>query len=467
MATNYPGSVDSPVDPTPTDPMNNPSHAGEHDLENDAIVAIENTVGFTGSFNFLPVVGGSMSGPIAMGTNKITGLANGSAPTDAANVSQITGGACGVSGVPGACGVSGVAGSAGACGVSGVAGACGVSGTAGVAGACGISGTAGSAGACGVSGTAGSAGACGVSGVAGACGVSGVVGACGVSGVAPGFAFTFSTSTSSADPGAGKWAFNSATPASVTQMYVDKLDYATTDVHPWLAALGTPGGILYLTNASTPTNFWTGSVQSSTSESAGAYYLLAVTYIDGSSGLPDTTAGDFIAYWSPSGACGVSGVVGACGVSGTAGSAGACGVSGTAGSAGACGVSGVSGVAGACGVSGVSGVSGPPDWPITVVSQTLSGNAVTVAVTTQSSKLTNNSSATATITLATSGAVDGQSLVVRFYDFAAAAETLTWVNTENSTVSVPATSNGSTTLPVTVAFVFNGGTSKWRCAGVA
>lgn len=413
MATNYPGSVDSPVDPTPTDPMNNPSHAGEHDLENDAIVAIENTVGFTGSFNFLPVVGGSMSGPIAMGTNKITGLANGSAPTDAANVSQITGGACGVSGVPGACGVSGVAGSAGACGVSGVAGACGVSG------------------------------------------------------VAPGFAFTFSTSTSSADPGAGKWAFNSATPASVTQMYVDKLDYATTDVHPWLAALGTPGGILYLTNASTPTNFWTGSVQSSTSESAGAYYLLAVTYIDGSSGLPDTTAGDFIAYWSPSGACGVSGVVGACGVSGTAGSAGACGVSGTAGSAGACGVSGVSGVAGACGVSGVSGVSGPPDWPITVVSQTLSGNAVTVAVTTQSSKLTNNSSATATITLATSGAVDGQSLVVRFYDFAAAAETLTWVNTENSTVSVPATSNGSTTLPVTVAFVFNGGTSKWRCAGVA
>ena len=317
--------------------------------------------------------------------------------------------------------------------------------------------------------------------------MSGVVGACGVSGVAPGFAFTFSTSTSSADPGAGKWAFNSATPASVTQMYVDKLDYAATDVHPWLAALGTPGGILYLTNASTPTNFWTGSVQSSTSESAGAYYLLAVTYIDGSSGLPDTTAGDFIAYWSPSGACGVSGVVGACGVSGTAGSAGACGVSGTAGSAGACGVSGVagacgvsgvagsgacgvsgvSGVAGACGVSGVSGVSGPPDWPVAVVSQTLSGNAVTVAVTTQSSKLTNNSAATATITLATSSAVDGQSLVVRFYDFSSAAETLSWVNTENSTVSVPTTSNGSTTLPVTVAFVFNGGTSKWRVAGVA
>ena len=360
MATNYPGSVDSPVDPTPTDPMNNPSHAGEHDLENDAIVAIENTVGFTGSFNFLPVVGGSMSGPIAMGTNKITGLANGSAPTDAANISQITGGgACGVSGVPGACGVSGVAGSAGACGVSGVAGACGVSGTAGVAGACGVSGTAGSAGACGVSGTAGSAGACGVSGVAGACGVSGTAGSNGTAG-----------------------------------------------------------------------------------------------------------------------ACGVSGVAGACGVSGTAGSngsagacgvsgvAGACGVSGVAGS-GACGVSGVSGVAGACGVSGVSGVSGSPDWPVTVVSQTLSGNAVTVAITTQSSKLTNNSSATATITLATASAVDGQSLVVRFYDFAGTPETLTWVNTENSSVSVPTTSNGSTTLPVTVAFVFNGGTSKWRCAGVA
>jgi hypothetical protein len=93
---------------------------------------------------------------------------------------------------------------------------------------------------------------------------------------------------------------------------------------------------------------------------------------------------------------------------------------------------------------------------------------VTVAVTTQSSKLTNNSAAAATITLATSGAVEGQSLLVAFLDFSAASQTLTWVNTENSkNISVPASSAGSTTIPLLIGFRFNSGTTKWTCAGVA
>jgi microcystin-dependent protein len=90
MATNYPTSIDSPTNPSSSSPMNNPSHAGEHTNANDAIVALETQVGVTGSFNFLPVVGGTMSGAIAMGANKITGLANGSASTDAAAFGQIT-----------------------------------------------------------------------------------------------------------------------------------------------------------------------------------------------------------------------------------------------------------------------------------------------------------------------------------------------------------------------------------------
>jgi len=36
----------------------------------------------------LPLAGGTMTGPIAMGSNKITGLAAGSAPTDAAQIQQ-------------------------------------------------------------------------------------------------------------------------------------------------------------------------------------------------------------------------------------------------------------------------------------------------------------------------------------------------------------------------------------------
>lgn len=92
MATNYPTSIDSPTNPTPTNPMNAPSHAGEHDNANDAIVALETALGTTASPNVLKLAGGTMSGPIAMAANKITGLANGSAPSDAVAFGQLPAG---------------------------------------------------------------------------------------------------------------------------------------------------------------------------------------------------------------------------------------------------------------------------------------------------------------------------------------------------------------------------------------
>jgi hypothetical protein len=69
--------------------------------------------------------------------------------------------------------------------------------------------------------------------------------------------------------------------------------------------------------------------------------------------------------------------------------------------------------------------------------------------------------------MATAGAVDGQSVVLRIYDYSAAAQTLTFVGTENSGVSVPTATNGSTTLPLSVGFMFNGATSLWRCLAAA
>jgi len=92
-------------------------------------------------------------------------------------------------------------------------------------------------------------------------------------------------------------------------------------------------------------------------------------------------------------------------------------------------------------------------------------NAATVPVTASMNTVTNNSAATLTITMATAGAVDRQKCIVNILDFSAAAQTITWVNTENSTVTAPTTSNGSTTLPLTVAFIYNNATSKWRCVG--
>jgi hypothetical protein len=94
---------------------------------------------------------------------------------------------------------------------------------------------------------------------------------------------------------------------------------------------------------------------------------------------------------------------------------------------------------------------------------TVAANAGTVPTTRVENTFTNSSAATMTVTMATAGAIDGQISHVRIYDFSAAAETITWVNTENSTVSASTTSNGSTTLPITNWFQFNGQTSKWRC----
>jgi hypothetical protein len=95
------------------------------------------------------------------------------------------------------------------------------------------------------------------------------------------------------------------------------------------------------------------------------------------------------------------------------------------------------------------------------------GNAATVPISNGNVEVTNNSAATLTITLATASAVRGAKLLLTIYDFSAAAQTLTFVNTENSQVAVPTTSNGSTTLPLTVGFRFNAATSKWRCLAVA
>jgi hypothetical protein len=98
---------------------------------------------------------------------------------------------------------------------------------------------------------------------------------------------------------------------------------------------------------------------------------------------------------------------------------------------------------------------------------TVTSNAGTVPVTYRLNTFTNSSAATMAITMATASAVDGQMTIVRIYDFSGVAETIGWTNTENSTVTAPTTSNGSTTLPLTVGFQFNGATSHWRCIASA
>ena len=98
---------------------------------------------------------------------------------------------------------------------------------------------------------------------------------------------------------------------------------------------------------------------------------------------------------------------------------------------------------------------------------TVTSNAGTVPVTGRLFTFTNSSAGTMAITLTTTNATDGQMTIVRIYDFSAVAQTIGWTNTENSTATVPTTSNGSTTLPLTVGFMYNSATSKWRCIASA
>jgi hypothetical protein len=98
---------------------------------------------------------------------------------------------------------------------------------------------------------------------------------------------------------------------------------------------------------------------------------------------------------------------------------------------------------------------------------TASANAATANIAYVTNTITNNSAATITITMPTAGAVDGEIRVVRVLDFSAVAQTLTWVNTENSTATAPVLTNGSTTLPISACFQYNGASSKWRCIASA
>lgn len=110
-----------------------------------------------------------------------------------------------------------------------------------------------------------------------------------------------------------------------------------------------------------------------------------------------------------------------------------------------------------------TGIQTIPQILNTPATITVSSNAGTVTRSNRINNFTNSSAATMTITMSTTGATDGDMIMVVILDASAVAQTITWVNTENSTVSAPTTSNGSTTLPLTVGFKWNASTSKWRC----
>lgn len=95
------------------------------------------------------------------------------------------------------------------------------------------------------------------------------------------------------------------------------------------------------------------------------------------------------------------------------------------------------------------------------IAQTASANAATVNLAYITNTITNNSAATLTVTIPTAGAIDGERRIVRILPSTAVAQTLTLVNTENSSVTAPASTGSSTTIPIFIGLQYNLATTKW------
>jgi len=113
-------------------------------------------------------------------------------------------------------------------------------------------------------------------------GDTGSTGATGDKGV-NGLAMTFSNSTSDADPGAGKVAFNNGTVSSVSVLFIDDVDDAgvsvSTFVQSWDDIVNaTARGIITVRKETTPTTFATFKVTGAVTNASG-YSKVAVTHI--------------------------------------------------------------------------------------------------------------------------------------------------------------------------------------------
>jgi len=169
-----------------------------------------------------PGATGSAGG--ATGATGATGTAGANGATGATGI-----GTTGATGTQGATGSPG--GATGATGATGTAGATGTTGATGATGAgtTGATGTAGTAGATGATG-AGATGATGAQGATGSpAGATGATGATGPHSGAVAIGYTFSTTTTDADPGAGTLRLNDATQNTATQAFVDLLDHLGED----------------------------------------------------------------------------------------------------------------------------------------------------------------------------------------------------------------------------------------------
>ena len=123
----------------------------------------------------------------------------------------------------------------------------------------------------------------GDTGSTGATGSTGSTGATGAAGTNSQLAMTVSNSTSDADPGAGKIAFNNGTLSSVSILYVDDADDASADISSFVQSWDdvtntTARGIVTVTKEGTPSTYALFKVSGAVTDASG-YTKVPVTHV--------------------------------------------------------------------------------------------------------------------------------------------------------------------------------------------
>ena len=123
----------------------------------------------------------------------------------------------------------------------------------------------------------------GDTGATGSTGSTGSTGATGASGTNSQLSMTWSNSTSDADPGAGKIAFNNGTVSSVSILYIDDADDAGADISGYVQSFddvsnATARGIITITKEGTASTYATFKVSGAVTDASG-YTKVPVTHV--------------------------------------------------------------------------------------------------------------------------------------------------------------------------------------------
>lgn len=287
--------------------------------------------GFTGATGPTGVTGSA-------GATGAGGAPGGAGPTGPTGVTGSAGadGAQGVAGPTGPTGLTGTgqtgaAGAAGATGPTGLTGSAGDAGAQGPTGPTGLTGLTGTGptgtGQTGPTGPTGPSGATGT-GSAGPTGPTGASGLTGNDGEKGGLRYNFDTATGSADPGTGKFRYDSAILTSVTKIFIDDLDQFLNEIGLYYeSALINQGYLVIKSNIQEDSTVNVFRVLGE--EEKTGYQQINVAFEAGATG--PSNGEPCVLEYSRDGATGSAGPSGATGAAGAAGATGPTGPSGQTG----------------------------------------------------------------------------------------------------------------------------------------